>query len=214
MFSSTNSKSPNKTNSKSPNKTNSKSPNKTNSKFSNGSYTRKNKNSDVKPSSLNIKPNIVNKSPLNIKKNELRILINKPHEWNNEIYKVFVKKYKNNKLFGPKFMYLEMLLSTVESVYLVNDDDEILAECSLNDWGNNVRRIDDVFVEEKYRGNKYATILFNKMIQYHNDNNQYYKYVISAHNYNTPALKTYTSVFGKPDKITKTQTYFEKDLRW
>lgn len=63
---------------------------------------------------------------------------------------------------------------------------------------NNTFSINDVFVEERFRGNNYMVLLLVNLLYHFDSLNIHYNYSIIAHIHNISAVKTYTKIFGEP----------------
>lgn len=127
----------------------------------------------------------------------MKLLINYKNEYNNKIFELYEKNFNYDYIFTPKYRYNTILTCDMWFI-LVNNNNDIIAECSSEITKNNTFSIDDVFVQEKFRGNNYAELLLINILYHFDILNIQYNYSIVAHIDNIPAVKTYTKIFGEP----------------
>jgi hypothetical protein len=127
----------------------------------------------------------------------MKLLINYKNKYDNIIFELYKKNSNYDSIFTPEYTY-NIILSSDMWFILVNENDDIIAECSSEITTNNNFSICDVFVEEKFRGNNYAELLLINILYHFDILNIHYNYSIVAHIDNIPAVKTYTKIFGKP----------------
>jgi predicted GNAT family N-acyltransferase len=84
--------------------------------------------------------------------------------------------------------------------HLVNSNDMIIGCCSAK-IEDNKYIFDDVYVEEEFRGHNYAKLLLLYAMKSVRTNNDNASFQITVHDYNTPAVKTYSKIFGKPIRV-------------
>jgi len=85
---------------------------------------------------------------------------------------------------------------------LHNSSDEIIASCSATRENDTIFEINDVYVEEQYRGNNYSGILLNHIIDYFHDNfkndfNKKNTIKICCEHSNSAAYNSYKKIFTK-----------------
>ena len=115
--------------------------------------------------------------------------------------KLYIKNYSYDKEFTPKYRYDAIMNSNDIWFHLVNNNDMIIGCCSAKIERNSRYIIDDVFVEEKFRGNNYSKLLLLYAMKSVRANNINASFQITAHDYNTPAVRTYSKIFGKPIRV-------------
>ena len=117
------------------------------------------------------------------------------------------------KTYKPSLAYERYLWILGQDKWygLVNNDEQIVAECLLNKvnypftWITRYYEITDVVVPKQFRGNGYSTILLLNIIC---DNGDKYPYRITAEQNNLPAYRSYRKVFGEPYKMDEQFIYF------
>jgi GNAT superfamily N-acetyltransferase len=124
--------------------------------------------------------------------------------YNNKLYELYVKNYYYDKQFTPDYRYNCIIKSSDIWFHLINDSDDIIAICSVS-INLNFYEIKDVFVEEKFRGNNYATLLLINVL---NSFDNFDNFRIFAYKCNIAAIKTYEKIFGKPKLVNKDKVYF------
>jgi RimJ/RimL family protein N-acetyltransferase len=88
---------------------------------------------------------------------------------------------------------------------LVNDNDELIGECSISNRSrletkSEVKSFElhNVYIVEKFRGNNYALLMILNVLYYLDKNYQEYNYIIKAYDDNYAAIKTYKKIVGDP----------------
>jgi hypothetical protein len=133
------------------------------------------------------------------------ILVNRRDEYNKKIQELYYKNYSYDMECTPEYRYGVIKQYCDMFFHLIDSNDMILACCSVN-IKDNKHVIDDVFVEEEFRGNNYAMLLLLNVMK--NGENENLQFHIIAHDTNIPAVKTYQTIFGDPYKIEKNMLYF------
>ena len=137
----------------------------------------------------------------------MKFLINYKNKYDKEIFDLYKKNYDYDNVFTPEYRYNSMLTNENMWFHLVNENNDIIAACSVDIQENNTCSINDVLVEEKFRGNNYAVLLLVNLLYHFDILNIQYNYSIKAHADHIAAVKTYTKVFGEPI-ICKEFAYF------
>ncbi len=133
----------------------------------------------------------------------MEFLINKKNVYDQRLHSLYLKNYGDNKEFPPDYQYSIILNNEDYWFHLINNKDNILACCSMTKNTQNVYIIDNVFVDEKYRGNHYSCLLLMNVIYSFPGN-----FSITVDKNNIAAYKTYSKVFGEPSKINGDQITF------
>lgn len=130
----------------------------------------------------------------------MRLVVKIQGVYNEEFYKIYTKH--RNCMYA-----LYKLLSIGESesclwFMLVNDHDELIGECSIQNKSNSIGRtlfeLHNVYIVEKYRGNNFAVLMIVNVLNYLDDHYHEYNYIIKANSDNYPAINTYTKIAGDP----------------
>jgi GNAT superfamily N-acetyltransferase len=138
--------------------------------------------------------------------NEHKFLVNKQYEYDEYLETLYKLNYNDDKQYPPDHRYSFVLNWTDLWFHLVRGTD-IIACCSVK-ITDNIYQIDDVFVEEQFKGNNYAFLLLINVIIYIKEINENNIIEICGHISNSPAIITYRKLFGKPYKITEDKEYF------
>ena len=141
-----------------------------------------------------------NNLKLILKKMKHYFLTNYHNVYDDKLFELYKKNYKNDKDFTPEYRYNTILNYSDIWFHLINENDEIIACCSVL-VNKNCYQIDDVFVEEQFRGNNYAILLLMNVLFVFNDSKQ--KIILFTSEDNIPAIKTYERLFGSPKKNGK-----------
>lgn len=138
---------------------------------------------------------------------KLRLLFNQKNVYDETLLTIYHKNYSSDLEYTPDYRYDVVLNWCDFWFHLVNQDDEIIGCCSVTiDDKDEYYVINDVLIEEKFRGNNYAILLLLNAINHFNDSTLTFK--ICAHIDNLPAVKTYNKVFGDPVNSDETYFYF------
>jgi uncharacterized protein (DUF1810 family)/GNAT superfamily N-acetyltransferase len=116
---------------------------------------------------------------------------------NKRLKELYIKNYSDDKDFTPDYRYKAVMNSNDMWFHLVNNNDMIIGCCSV-EIEDNTYIFDDVYVEEEFRGHNYAKLLLLYAMKSIRANNIDASFQITAHDYNTPAIKTYSKIFGEP----------------
>lgn len=114
----------------------------------------------------------------------------------------------------PKFwtlkQYIRELFWDSDFWCFIYDDRLVkIAECSLKlEPNKNEIHIQDMYVNQYYRNEKYCTLLLLNVFEYFGNK---YNYIIEANLDNHPAICCYTNIFGEP-LITNDKAYFFLNL--
>jgi len=114
-------------------------------------------------------------------------LTNYHNVYDDKLFELYKKNY-NDKDFTYEYRYNTILNYSDIWFHLINENDEIIACCSVS-VNKDCYQIDDVFVEEQFRVNNYAILLLMNVLFTSEDN--------------IPAIKTYERLFGSPKKNGK-----------
>jgi RIO-like serine/threonine protein kinase len=131
---------------------------------------------------------------------EYFMIVTTRNNHNERLKKLYIKNYSHNKDFSPEHMYETVMSSQDMWFHLVNNNDMIIGCCSV-EIEENKYIFDDVFIEEEFRGNNYAKLLLLYAMKSVRANNIDASFQITAHDYNTPAVKTYSRIFGEPIRV-------------
>ncbi len=123
-----------------------------------------------------------------------------------KLKKLYDENYSWDKEFTPEYRFSCVLRYGDIWFHLVNELDEIIACCSVECLSNNSYEINDVLVEEKFKGNNYGVLLLCNVINELDCANLKVKLFTSVDNY--PAIKTYEKIFGYPNKIIGNRVEF------
>jgi predicted GNAT family N-acyltransferase len=104
------------------------------------------------------------------------------------------------------------IISDCDFWFVLHNDDEIIAECSVSIENDNIYEINDVIVSEKYRGNNYALMLLMNVLLYFDEQNKKLMIKICCEKSYIPAYKTYEKIFGQPYRSDSRYSYFSYNL--
>lgn len=138
------------------------------------------------------------------------LLINYKQKKNLQLYNLFKSNYNDNKEFPPDYQY-SMILQFDYWFSICNDANNIIASCSVVKETDNIYEINDVLVEEKFRGNNYSVLLIMNILHYFEEHFQNVKIKIVAY-LNTPAYYCYLKIFDKPYKCDDKFAYFSHKI--
>lgn len=150
----------------------------------------------------------------------MQVLISRKNTFDKKVYEIYKKNYAGDRLFAPSYRYKEIL--TADYWFdMIDDDKNIVASCSIETdvkFGDYLKKIceklynglyagqnaqtylalHDVYVEEKFRKNGYATKLLKFVLSYiyKNLSDDYTGIFLLVGNENIPALKIYIKFFG------------------
>jgi len=136
---------------------------------------------------------------------QIKLLVNKQDIYDKVLYELYKKNYSDNLEFPPDYQYQVVLQVNDYWFHLVNEHDEIIACCSVQ-IKDEYYQINDVLVEERFRGNNYAELLIMNVLHYFDKDNV--KFKIAASITNIAAIKTYKKIFGEPKNSDNIFTYF------
>ena len=131
---------------------------------------------------------------------EYFMIVTTRNNHNERLKKLYIKNYSHNKDFSPEHMYETVMSSQDMWFHLVNNNDMIIGCCSV-EIEDNTYIFDDVYVEEEFRGNNYAKLLLLYAMKSVRANNIDASFQITVHDYNVPAVKTYSRIFGEPIRV-------------
>jgi predicted GNAT family N-acyltransferase len=94
-----------------------------------------------------------------------------------------------------------------------NENNEIVAYCSVVRENDTIFEINDVYVEEQHRGNNYSGVLLKYIIKYfqekfQNKFNKKNTIKICCELNNFPAYHSYKKIFGEPYRTDHRMAYF------
>ena len=95
--------------------------------------------------------------------------INYKNTHNKKMFELFTQNYSNNIEFPPEYQY-KCILNCDYWFIIYDDKNNIIASCSVNEENDNIFEINDVFVEEKFRGNNYSVLLIMNILYYFEQN--------------------------------------------
>jgi hypothetical protein len=126
---------------------------------------------------------------------------NKKNVYNQQVFDLIKKSDEYNIILDKDYWFI-----------LCDNKNNIIAECSVIKDNEFDYEINDVFVEEKYRGNNYSELLLmNVLIYFEEINKEASKQImmkICTETTNIAALKTYKKIFGEPYRYDLRYTYF------
>lgn len=99
-------------------------------------------------------------------------------------------------------------ISKLDYWFVLHNDDEIIAECSVIIENDNIYEINDVLVVEKFRGNKYAELLIINILLYFEEQNRNLIIKIMCEKDNIAAYNTYNRIFGDSYRTDSRYHYF------
>jgi hypothetical protein len=135
---------------------------------------------------------------------KLYILKNIKNVHDDRLFNLYKKNYNHDIEFTPEYRYNMVLKFSDMWYHLINDNDDIIGCCSVS-LKNGYYKIDDVYIEENFRGNNYSLLLLMNVLYLHDDINN--KFILQTSISNIPAIKTYEKIFGKGKKY-KEQIFF------
>jgi GNAT superfamily N-acetyltransferase len=136
---------------------------------------------------------------INFIKMALQLSINRMESPNNVIQSM----YKQHEF---------KIISRLDFWFVLHTNDEIIAECSVIIENDNIFEINDVLVNEKHRGNNYATLLLLNILLYFEEQNKKLMIKICCEKNNIPAFKTYEKIFGSAYRFDSRYAYFSHNL--
>lgn len=126
---------------------------------------------------------------------------------NDFLLNLFEKNYFNSSI-TPLQQYKRIL----ECDYwftLYDDKHNIIASCSVSQENDFIFEINDVLVEEEYRGNGFVLMLLMNVLYYFDKNfDKKVMIKITSELDNIPAIKAYNKIFGKPYRQDTRYAYF------
>jgi uncharacterized protein (DUF1810 family)/predicted GNAT family N-acyltransferase len=128
------------------------------------------------------------------------MIVTTKNNHNKRLKELYIKNYSYNTEFSPEYMYQTVMNSNDMWFHLVNNNDMIIGCCSAK-IEDNTYIFDDVFIEEKFRGNNYAKLLLLYAMKSVKANNIDASFQITAHDHNIAAVKTYSRIFGEPIRV-------------
>lgn len=134
------------------------------------------------------------------------IIINKKNEINQQLQKIFKQNYINNIEYNHEYQY-SVVIGLDYWFTMCDDNDNIIACCSVIRETPNIYEINDVFVEEKYRGNNYSCLLIMNVLHYFEENFENITIKIVSY-LNTAAYNSYIKIFDKPYRCDAKFAYF------
>lgn len=133
------------------------------------------------------------------------LLKNYKNIYDNKLFEIYKKNYKHDLVFSTEFRYNCILFESDIWYHIINDVEDIIAVCSIKFQSDGYCQIDDVFVEEKFRGNDYSFLLLINVL---NDMGNHNKFKIFTYSNNIPAIRTYKKIFGEPISNLDDKLYF------
>ena len=134
--------------------------------------------------------------------------INILEQFNQKLFELFKKNYLTNKEYSPEYQY--KCIKSLDYWFTIYDNnDNIIVSCSVIQENNNIYEINDVLVEEQFRGNNYSILLIMNVLHYFEQNfTDKINIKIMAELNNQSAYHSYTKVFGKPYRSDNIYSYF------
>ena len=140
---------------------------------------------------------------------QISLRTNYKNIYDKQLHEIYIKNYYNDREFTPDYRYSCIYRWGDIWFHLINQNDEIIAMCSIAiDKNTNIYEIHDVYVEEKFRGNNYATLLLVNVLNELIIINPKPTIIIKASIDNHPAFQTYKKVFGNPISIENKKAKF------
>ena len=138
----------------------------------------------------------------------MHIAINLKDQFNQKLFELFKKNYLTDKEYSPEYQY--KCVKSLDYWFTIYDnDDNIIASCSVIQENNNIYEINDVMVEEQFRGNNYSLLLIMNVLHYFEQNFSEKIYIkIMAELDNPAAFYSYKKIFGEPYRYYNKYAYF------
>lgn len=131
----------------------------------------------------------------------MELIVTYKNVHNDRLCELYEKNYSHDLEFTPEYRYSCVMEINDMWFHLVKGED-IIACCSIL-IQNEIYNINDVYVEEKFRGNNYAYSLLLNVLSSIGDK----QYSICASLDNIPAIKTYQKIFNVTSR-SATYIYF------
>jgi predicted GNAT family N-acyltransferase len=136
----------------------------------------------------------------------LDLIINEKNNFNKKIYELF----EHNFISDIEYQYNCILFEDYYFILYDQLNNNIIAECSVSIENKNIYEINNVLVEEKYRGNNYSVLLILNVLHYFEQQNKNVLIKICAEN-NSNAYYCYKKIFDQYKQDTK-YTYFSHKI--
>jgi hypothetical protein len=137
----------------------------------------------------------------------MRFIVNHKNTYNQQIIDLFKINYIN-KEYTPEYQYKCILHCDYWFILYNEKTNDIIAECSVSIENDDVLKINDVLVIDKYRGLRYSELLLMNVIYYFEENKKKLLIKISCDINNIPAYRCYKKIFDEPYKTDKLYAYF------
>ena len=140
-----------------------------------------------------------------------KIAINFKGVKNNQIIELYKSNYSDDYEFTPMYRYNTIYELDYWFILYNAIDNSIIAECSVIEENYNVFEINDVLVNEKYRGNNYSGLLIMNVLLYFDTEYFYINKLtvkICTNLDNIAAITSYTKIFGEPYRTDNKYSYF------
>ncbi len=120
---------------------------------------------------------------------------------------LFELNYSSDTTYTANYRY-QVVKEDADTWFHLIYIEEIIGCCSVRRERNEYH-IDNVYVEEKWRGRGYAKLLLLNVMELILKKHSTAKFHVFAYSKNIPAVKIYTSIFGEPYKVDKNVVYFK-----
>ena len=138
----------------------------------------------------------------------MHIAINLKDQFNQKLFELFERNYSTNKEYSYEYQY-NCIKSLDYWFTMYDNDDNIIASCSVIQENNNIYEINDVLVEPQFRGNNYSILLIMNVLYYFEQNfTDKININIIAELYNLSAFYSYKKIFGEPYRCDNRYAYF------
>ena len=140
------------------------------------------------------------------------MIINYKNIHNETLYNLFVNNYSENKNYTPEYQY-NIILKQCDYYFTIYDDkNNIIASCSVSCENNSIYEINDVYVEEEYRGNNYSVLLIMNVLYYFEQNSNNLMIKITSF-LDSDAYHCYKKVFGNEYNKDNKYAYFQMQIK-
>jgi hypothetical protein len=141
----------------------------------------------------------------------LYLEINYKNQHNDKLYNLFKQNYADDKEFPPDYQY-RCILSCDYWFTMYDDKNNIIASCSVSKENHNIFEINDVLVEEKFRGNNYSILLIMNVLYYFEQNFDKKLIIKIISEINSDAYYCYKKIFGDEYRSDNRYAYFSYNM--
>jgi len=131
----------------------------------------------------------------------MRFLVHTKNNPNDEVVRLF-KRYKEN------LSYNDIMALYCDFFFILYDEKDVIAECSVSIENEGVIEINDVFVYERFRGKRYSELLILNVLYHFAGKKETTMVKICCELHNIPAYQCYKKMFGLPYRSDSRYAYF------